>query len=432
MIQADISNIWGAISLSDLLSVEKDIFDAHAILTDDEAENGDLLGFLRLPAERPSMELLQIEAAAQKIRSNSDALVVLGSSIQNAAVQAGICFVQGNLRNLNRSKGDPILLFAGNDLSSRSWQGLLRSLECRDFSLCVVSKSGNDAEINLALRTLWLMLERKYGKETAAQRVYTVTDSEEGALRRMTEAHGWNSFPFPKDLSSSFAVLSAGGLLPFAVAGIPVESLLSAAAKAQKVYDIRSMENPVWLYTAVRHLMQKLGKTTELLIHCEPDFIPFVSWLRQLYTACEGGSSLMPGSLCLPADLYGMKAHLDSVPSCLMETQLRFEAPEFPVSFASDYQDAAGLNCLSGKSPEDIQAALLEDLTQQHADLGLPMLSLDCGPMRTDTLGELFWFFQLSAALSSLLLERDNLSQEAEHSHQAVNPTLLHRLTGEN
>ena len=321
MIHVDISNIWGELSLSDLLSIEAELSAAHMKLTDRNGPGSDYLGWMDLPDRGPTAELMRILAAGHRIRETSDVLVVIGIGGSYLGPRAAMELLQGANRNLRRSKGDPIILFAGCNLSTRYWNELTRLLEGKDFSLCVISKSGTTLEPAIAFRNLRWMLERRYGTAQAKRRIYAITDGEKGALRQMADEEGWESFVIPADVGGRFSVLSPVGLLPLAAAGIDIMSLLKGAAQAKQDYDLRSFENPVWLYTAVRNLLYRRGKAIELLESFEPGFAMMGRWWQQLFGESEGkeGKGLFPAYAELTADLHSLGQFIQEGPRNMFE-----------------------------------------------------------------------------------------------------------------
>ena len=218
MITVDISNIWGELSLPELLQAEKAVFDAHMMLTDKNGRGSDFLGWLDLPVETETEEIARIRAAAKTIRETSDVFVVVGIGGSYLGPRAAIELLQGPNRNLGKGKGDPMILYAGNTLSTRAWNELVKLLEGRDFSLCLISKSGTTTEPAIATRALRWLLERRYGTDGAKKRTYAITDPQKGALRQMAEEEGWESFRIPQNVGGRYSVLTAVGLLPMAVA----------------------------------------------------------------------------------------------------------------------------------------------------------------------------------------------------------------------
>ena len=406
MIKVDISNIWGELSLSDLLSVEAELSAAHMTVSERSCPGSEYLGWMDLPDRVPTAEHMRILAAAHHIRQTSDVLVVVGIGGSYLGPRAAIELLQGQNRNLRRGKGDPRIFFAGNNLSTRSWNELEKLLEGRDFSVCVISKSGTTLESAIAFRNLKWMLERRYGTAQAKRRIYAVTDQTKGALRQMADEEGWESFVIPADVGGRFSVLTPVGLLPMAAAGIDIVAVLRGAARAKKEYDLRSFENPVWLYTAIRNLMLRRGKTIELLCAFEPDFAMMGRWWQQLFGESEGkdGKGLFPACAELTADLHSLGQLVQDGQRNLFETMLRFDPPRMKSTIVSDVKDLDGLNYLAGKSLDHVQEQAFLGTMAAHADGGCPVIAIDCGPISDESLGELIWFFELSCAVSACLL----------------------------
>jgi len=219
MISVDISNIWGAVALPDLLAMESEVEAAHEKLLKGTATEGECRTWLDLLSRESNPEIFRILLAAERIRNDSEVCVVVGIGGSCLGARAAIELLQGPNYNIGKGKGDPQIFFAGNSFSTRQWQELLRLLKDRDYSLIVISQSGADMESAIAFRSLRWMLERKYGTDTANKRIYAVTDPVEGALRQMAQEEGWESFPIPSGVGEWYAVFTAAGLLPMAVAG---------------------------------------------------------------------------------------------------------------------------------------------------------------------------------------------------------------------
>ena len=407
MIHVDISNVWGELSLMDLLSMEAQIADAHMQLTDRSGPGGEFLGWMDLPDRAPTAEHMRILAAAHHIRQTSDVLVVVGIGGSTLGPRAAIELLQGANRNLRRPKGDPVILYAGNSLSTYGWNELTRLLEGRDFSICVISRSGTTLESAIAFRNLRWLLERRCGTAQAKRRIYAVTDGEKGVLRQMADEEGWESFVLPDGADGCFSILSPAGLLPMAVAGIDIMALLRGAAEAKRELELRSFENPLWLYAGVRHLMHRRGKAVEVLASFEPGFSALGRWWQQLFGAAEGkaGRGLFPVCAELTADLYGLGQLLQEGQRNLFETMVRFDPPKQRAVIGRDVRDPDGLNDLAGRHLDTVAEQALQAAVAAHADGGCPVICVDCGPLKEETLGQLIWFFQLCAALCACLLE---------------------------
>ena len=398
MIQVDISNIWGEVALPDLLSVEKEISAAHMELAE---------GWMQLPVDRPTEEMLRIQAAAQKIRGNSDVFVVVGAGGGCLGAQAAMELLRG------AGKGKPEILFTGDTLSTRAWQKLQKQLEGKDFSIALISKSGETAEPAIAGRALRWMLERKYGSENARKRIYAITGPEEGPLRQMAREAGWETFDIPAGVDGCCAVLTAAGLLPMAVAGLDIKEMMVGAWEASVEYDLRSFENPVWLYAGVRSLLHRRGKTVELLGSFEPDFRLLGNGWQRLFGE-HGG--LLPVTAEFPAALHGWQPQGN-----LLETILRFDPPQQKVGIVPDVKNLDGLNCLEGKTWDFVQEQAFFAAVEAHTDAGVPVISLDAGEICENTLGQMFWFFQLSCAISARILG----GEPTEKTYQAALLRLL-------
>ena len=406
MINVDISNIWGEVSLPDLLAMEKEVFEAHRTLAEGTGAGSSYLGWLNLPVREPTEEISRIQAAARKIRTDSDVCVVVGIGGSYLGPRAAIELLQGPNRNLGRGKSDPQIFFAGNGLSTRHWNELMRLLEGKDFSVIVISKSGTTTEPAIAFRGLRWMLERKYGTDKASRRIYAVTDPCKGALRQMAADAGWETFVIPSNVGGRFSVLSPVGLLPMAVAGIDIMEVLSGAADAKEAYDIRSFENPAWLYAAVRNLLYRQGKKIELLASYEPGFRMFGGWWQQLFGESEGkdGKGIFPATAELTADLHSLGQMIQQGERDLFETMVRFDAPAQKYTIGSDWKNLDGLNYLEGKTLDFVDEQAYLGTVAAHVDGGVSVITMDCGELNDRKVGELFFFLQLSCGISAYML----------------------------
>ena len=406
MITVDISNVWGEISLGNLLTLEKEVFDAHQTLTERTGPGSDYLGWLDLPTRKPTEEIKRILVAAEKIRRESDVCVVVGIGGSYLGPRAAIELLQGPNHNMGKGRGNPQIYFAGNNLSTRHWNELCRLLEGKDFSVIVISKSGTTTEPAIAFRGLRWMLERKYGTDGANSRIYAVTDPLEGALRQMAQEQIWEAFPIPPSVGGRFSVLTAVGLLPMAVAGIDIMEVMNGAMDAREEYDLRSYENPVWLYAAVRNLLYRKGKAVEIFESFEPGFRMFGGWWQQLFGESEGkdGKGIFPATAELTADLHSLGQMIQQGQRNLFETMIRFDAPENPMTIMSDVQNLDGLNYLEGRELSFVDQMAFEGTVAAHVDGGVPVITMDCGQLNDRKVGELFYFLELACGVSAYIL----------------------------
>ena len=405
MIKVDISNVWGQVSLPDLLALEKEVFAAHMTLTEGNGEGNDFLGWLNLPVSEPTDEMKRISAAAKRIRANSDVFVVIGIGGSYLGPRAAIELLQGSNHNVGKGKGDPQIYFAGNGLSTRAWNELMRLLDGKDFSIAIISKSGTTTEPAIATRALVSMLKEKYGAG-AKDRIFAITDPCKGALRQMATEEGWETFVIPGDVGGRFSVLTPVGLLPMAVAGIDINAVMSGAAEAKEDYNLRSFENPVWLYAAVRNLLYRRGKCIELLESYEPGFKMMGGWWQQLFGESEGkdGKGLFPVTAELTADLHSLGQMIQQGERNLFETMIRFAPPAEVAFIRADEKDLDGLNYLSGKTLDFVDEQAFRGTLAAHVDGGVPVITVDMGNLDDKKVGELFYFFELSCGISAYML----------------------------
>ena len=405
MIKVDISNVWGQVSLPDLLAMEKEVFAAHMTLTDGDGAGNDYLGWLNLPVTEPTEEMQRISAAAQRIRANSDAFVVIGIGGSYLGPRAAIELLQGCNHNLGKGKGDPQIFFAGNGLSTRAWNELMRLLDGKDFSIAIISKSGTTTEPAIATRALVSMLKKKYGAG-AKERIFAITDPCKGALRQMATDEGWETFVIPADVGGRFSVLTPVGLLPMAVAGIDINAVMQGAYDAKEDYDLRSFENPVWQYAAVRNLLYRRGKCIELLESFEPGFKMMGGWWQQLFGESEGkdGKGIFPVTAEFTADLHSLGQMIQQGERNIFETMIRFAPPAEMAVVSADEKDLDGLNYLAGKTLDFVDEQAFRGTVAAHVDGGVPVVTVDMGQLDEKKLGEMFYFFELSCGVSAYML----------------------------
>ncbi|MBQ3529192.1 MAG: glucose-6-phosphate isomerase [Oscillospiraceae bacterium] len=406
MIKVDISNVWGDLSLPDLLAAEKEVFDAHLTLSEGNGKGSDFLGWYQLPVKEETDEIRRIRAAAERIRNNSDVFIVIGIGGSYLGPRAAIELLQGCNHNIGKGKGNPQVFFAGNTLSTRAWNELTRLLEGKDFSIAIISKSGTTTEPAIATRALRWLLERKYGTEGAKKRTYAITDPENGALRQMATEEGWESFVIPPDVGGRYSVLTAVGLLPMAVAGIDPMEVMQGAYEAKQAYDVRSFENPVWLYAATRNLLYRRGKAIELFESFEPSFKMMGGWWQQLFGESEGkdGKGIFPVSVEFTPDLHSLGQMIQQGERNIFETMIRFDPPAQTLTIGSDYKNLDGLNYLSGKTLDFVDEQAFQGTLAAHVDGNVPVITMDMGALNAKTMGEMFYFFELACGVSAYML----------------------------
>ena len=413
MIKVDISNVWGQIALPDLLAMEKEVAQAHATLVDGTGAGNDFLGWQNLPTREPTEEILRIQSAARKIRNDSDVFVVIGIGGSYLGPRAAIELLQGPNHNMGKGKGDPQIYFAGNGLSTRHWNELSRLLEGKDFSIAIISKSGTTTEPAIATRALRAKLEEKYGVEGAKSRIYAITDPCKGALRQMANEEGSETFVIPANVGGRFSVLTPVGLLPLAVAGVDIMELMNGAMDAKESYDLRSFDNPVWLYAAVRNLLYRNGKSMEIFESFEPGFKMFGGWWQQLFGESEGkdGKGIFPVTAEFTADLHSLGQMIQQGQRNIFETMVRFDAPAEKMVIGGDEKNLDGLNYLEGRTLDFVDEKAFLGTLAAHVDGGVPVITMDCGELNDRKVGEMFYFLELCCGVSAYILDVNPFNQ---------------------
>lgn len=415
MVNVDISNVWGAVSLPELLGREREVFDAHQKLRSHQAGGPDFLGWLSQPDHVQARLIRGIERAAEQIAADSEVLVVCGVAEPAAAARAAIEAYCGAGRNLLQS---PQVLFVGSSLNSRQWLELSRLLEDRAYSLLLLSPTGQELGVNITARGLRWLMERKYGP-TAKNRIF-VSTLVGTPLHRMGQEEGYELFPMPRELGGSQSVFTAGALIPMAVAGIDPLDVLEGAAEAYEATDVRSFENPAWLYAMARAVLAGQGRERELLCCFDHSLSALGRWWRQSTWRWHtgGGTALTVETALLPGELSALESMAGHGRGRVFETLLRFAPIAKKVPVEMDWKDYDGLGFLSGRSLEDVERQTAQALTDCHTLSGVPLVELDAGELTAQSLGALFLFLELSSALTARLCGEEPFGPEPDAVRQ--------------
>ena len=382
--------------------------EALSLLYSKQGAGNDFLGWVTLPSSIAPQELSRIEAEARKLRECADVIICIGIGGSYLGARAAIEFLRHSFYNMvpQSVRKTPEIYFVGNSISSKYIKDLQDVVRDKDFSINIISKSGTTTEPAIATRALRWMLERKYGAEKAKKRIYVTTDPKHGALRQMATEEGYESFIIPPNVGGRYSVLTAVGLLPMAVAGIAPMDVMLGAARARKELDIRSFENPAWQYAAIRNLLYRRGKAIELLGCYEPSFRYFAGWWQQLFGESEGkdGKGLFPATVEFTADLHSLGQMIQQGQRNLFETIVRFAPPRKRTTIEVDWKNLDGLNYLEGKTLDFVEEQAFQGTLSAHVDGGVPNIVLQTDEVDADTLGELFYFFELSCGISAYML----------------------------
>ena len=405
MIQLDVSNAVGFLPEDWLTSRTERLEQARAWLEDGSGAGGSFTGWVHLPRDYDKAEFARIRRAAEKIRSDSQALVVVGIGGSYLGARAVIELLKSPNYNLKK-KDTPDIFFAGNGLSADALLEIIDLVKDRDFSVNVISKSGTTTEPAVAFRIFKNLLEEKYGREEARRRIYATTDAHKGALKGLADAEGYETFVVPDAVGGRYSVLPAVGLLPIAAAGIGPDKLMEGAARAMEALSAPGMDNPAWQYAAARHALYTLGKRAEILVGYEPAFRFFAEWWKQLYGESEGkdGKGLLPASVEFTADLHSMGQYIQQGERLMFESVVRFAESLGNVVIPHDPDNVDGLNFLAGKPLSFVAEQAMRGTLLAHADGGVPNLVIRAARRDERTVGELIYFFEYACGLSGYLL----------------------------
>ena len=382
---------------------------AHEQLQSRTGAGSDFLGWLDLPNNFDREELARIKAAAAKIQSDSDVLIVIGIGGSYLGARAAMEMLSHSFYNLlpQEERKPPQVFFAGQAISGRYLQDLMEVVRDKDFSINVISKSGTTTEPALAFRAFKQLLEEKYGAEGARSRIYATTDKARGALKEMAEGEGYATFVIPDDVGGRFSVLTAVGLLPIAVAGIDIDQMLKGAAAAMELYNSPDLaENEAYQYAALRNILYRKGKTVEVLVNYEPALQYFSEWWKQLFGESEGKDQkgIFPASVNFTTDLHSLGQFLQDGTRSMFATTLWFSNGGKDYLIPEDQADLDGLNYVAGKSLSYINEQAFRGTVLAHTDGGVPNLVLEIPELNAYYFGAMVCFFFKACAMSGYLL----------------------------
>ena len=401
-------------------SMRSEVSAAHKMLTEGTGLGSDFLGWLDLPVNYDKDEFRRIKESAEKIKKDSEVLVVLGIGGSYLGARAVIEFIKSNNYNLLK-KDTPDIYFGGNTISSSAVAELMQLIDGRDFSINVISKSGTTTEPAIAFRIFKEILEKKYGKEEAAKRIYVTTDRQKGALKALADAEGYETFVVPDDVGGRYSVLTAVGLLPIAVAGIDIDALMQGAADAREAYASDDLDNnDCYRYAAVRNMLYRDGKAIEMLAAYEPSMTLWCEWFKQLFGESEGkdGKGLFPASAIFSTDLHSLGQYIQQGERCLFETVLWVKEPKTDVEIGFEEANGDGLNFVAGKTVHYVNRKAFEGTVLAHSDGDVPNIILELDKQDEYNLGYMIYFFEKACGLSGYLLGVNPFDQPGVESYK--------------
>ena len=382
---------------------------ANEVLTSKTGAGNDFLGWVDLPETYDKDKFARIKKAAEKIKNDSEVLVVIGIGGSYLGAKAAIEFLSHSFyNNLPKDKRKtPEIYFAGTNMSGVYLQHLIDVVGDRDFSVNVISKSGTTTEPAIAFRVFKKMLEEKYGKEEAAKRIYATTDKAKGALKTLATAEGYETFVVPDNVGGRFSVLTAVGLLPIAAAGIDIDDLMAGAKDAMNDFANKNMdENQALQYAAVRNILHRKGKDLELMVNYEPRVHYLAEWWKQLFGESEGkdGKGLYPTSADFSADLHSLGQYIQEGQRLFFETVVSIGKPEVEFVIESDKENLDGLNFIAGKTLDYVNKKATDGVILAHVDGNVPNLGINIPEVTPYHLGYTFYFFEKACGVSGYLL----------------------------
>lgn len=404
----DYSNALGFFNENELALMESQCLLAEDMLMNEKGAGKDFLGWINLPTNYDKNEFNRIKKASEKIKNDSEVLVVIGIGGSYLGARSAIEFLSHTFYNNQKKENrkGPEIYFAGQNISGKYIKELLEVIGDRDYSVNIISKSGTTTEPAIAFRILKKHLEEKYGVNEARKRIYATTDSKKGALKKLATDEGYETFVVPDNVGGRFSVLTAVGLLPISAAGINIDDLMDGAKAAQEDYKAPYNENDCLKYATIRNILNRKGKDIEMLINYEPRLHYIGEWWKQLFGESEGkdGKGLFPAAADFSTDLHSMGQYIQDGKRSLIETLITIENPEYDILIEKDELDLDGLNYLAGKGMDFVNKKASEGTILAHVDGGVPNLLINLPEATPYHLGYMFYFFEKACGISGYIL----------------------------
>ena len=407
-ISLDIQHLSQFCGGKELSAVEAEVLNARNVLVEGTGRGNDFLGWVALPDEVSPKQLDDIKADVSRLAGKANVFVVVGIGGSYLGARAVIEALQSEFAAVQRDGRFPLVVYAGHTLSEDYYYQLMQLLEREDYAVAVISKSGTTTEPAVAFRVVKAHLEHKYGKAEAAQRIIAITDAKKGALHDIAVQEGYRTYVIPDNVGGRFSVLTPVGLLPIAMAGFDIDSLLRGARDMRRICLERDKmeENPALLYAAVRNVLYRKGYKVEILENFVPQLKYLSEWWKQLYGESEGkeGKGILPHSLSFTTDLHSMGQYVQEGERLMFETVLSVVSPRHEVAIPADEQNLDGINYLLGKSLTEINHNAELGTIMAHRDGGVPVLRIEVPEVDEYYLGQLIYFFEFACGVSGYVL----------------------------
>ena len=419
----DYSKTAGFISEEEIGYMSRLTEQAKDVLVSKSGAGNDFLGWIDLPVDYDKEEFSRIEKAAEKIKKDSDVLIVIGIGGSYLGARAAIEFLRHGFYNSlpKEKRGTPEIYYVGNSISSTYLQGVIDVIGDRDFSVNVISKSGTTTEPAIVFRIFKKMLEDKYGQEEAAKRIYATTDKARGALKDLATKEGYESFVVPDDVGGRFSVLTAVGLLPIAVSGADIKALMDGAASGRELaLNEKFEDNEAMKYAAIRNILLRKGKSVEVLANYEPALHYIGEWWKQLYGESEGKDQkgIFPAAVDFTTDLHSMGQFIQDGARIMFETVMNVEEARETITIEKEAEDLDGLNYLAGKTMDFVNKSAMNGTILAHTDGSVPNLMIKIPKMDEFHLGQLFYFFEFACGVSGYILGVNPFNQPGVESYK--------------
>jgi glucose-6-phosphate isomerase len=404
-----------------LKGMQDEVGKAHELLHNKTGKGNDFLGWLDYPNEYDKDEFNRIKEAAKRIQKQSEALIVIGIGGSYLGARAAIDALQNNFYNDLKEKNTPSIYYAGNNISGRYLKELVELVKDKDISVNVISKSGTTTEPALAFRVFKRLLEEKYGKDGAKERIFATTDANKGALKQLADQEGYETFVIPDDVGGRYSIFTAVGLLPIAVTGIDIDEMFKGAKEAVKMYSKENiLENPCYQYVGLRNLLYRNGKKIEIMVNYEPSMHYLSEWWKQLYGESEGkeNKGIYPSSVDFSTDLHSMGQYIQEGERLLFETVLNIENIDGDFDILEDGENLDQLNYLAGKTMNYVNKKAFEGTVLAHEDGGVPNIVLSIEKMDAKTFGHLIYFFEKACGVSGYVLDVNPFNQPGVEAYK--------------
>ncbi|MBR3934116.1 MAG: glucose-6-phosphate isomerase [Clostridia bacterium] len=420
MLSLDLSKITSFVSAEEMNNMASAVKMAEDVLDSRSGAGSDFLGWVDLPVNYDKEEFARIKKAAAKIQSDSEVLVVVGIGGSYLGAKAAIEMLTDSFYNLSSQRKTPMIIFAGNSISSSYLADVIALIKDKDFSVNIISKSGTTTEPALAFRILRSMLIEKYGQEEAKKRIYATTDMARGALKTFADKEGYETFVIPDDVGGRFSVLTAVGLLPIATAGIDIDDIMKGAADARCEFSKPYAENICYQYAAIRNILNRKGKSIEMMVNYEPALTFFSEWWKQLYGESEGKDNrgIFPASVSFSTDLHSMGQYIQEGRRILFETVLNVEKPKKDLDFPFDEENIDGLNFLAGMTVDEVNNKAFQGTLLAHTDGQAPNIILNIPELSPYYFGALVYFFEKACAISGYILGVNPFNQPGVEAYK--------------